>query len=86
VATDPADGGDVVDEPELPLPPPGQIRALTPHISDRRAAEDWNRIVDDLYDQKFDRAQAKLTEWEQRWGATRETRNLRQQLDALPAD
>jgi hypothetical protein len=80
------DQGSEDPAPEDPIdqPPPGQIRARTPRITDRRAADDWARVVEQLYNHKFDKARKKLVEWEQRWGETVETRSLRQQLDALP--
>jgi hypothetical protein len=74
------------EEPALEPPPPGQIRAVTPRMTDRRAAEDWNKVVEELYEQKFGKARKKLDEWERRWGETAETRSLREQLDALPRE
>ncbi len=74
------------EEPALEQPPPGQIRAVTPKMNDRRAAQDWNKVVEELYDQKFGKARKKLDEWERRWGETAETRSLRQQLDSLPRE
>ncbi len=71
-------------ESALEPPPPGQIRALTPRITDRRAAKDWEKVVDALYDHDFHKAREKLERWERRWGETIETRDLRQQLEALP--
>ena len=70
--------------PELPLPPPGEIRAITPPMPERKAGEDWNKIVDDLYNQKFGNAKRRLADFERRWGESRETRNLRMQLEQLP--
>ncbi len=74
------------ESPALPLPPPGQIRAVTPPIHDRRAARDWEKIVDKLYEHEFASAREKLDAYEQRWGESPETRSLRQQLQALPAE
>lgn len=71
---------------ELEDPPPGQIRAVTPPLTDQRAAKDWHKLVEKLYDHKFDEARRKLDDWDRTWGETRETRSLRRQLDALPAD
>lgn len=76
----------VPEEPELELPPPGQIRAVTPPIHDRRAAEQWNEIVEALYEHKFGEARDKVDAWERRWGASKEIRHLRQQLERLPAE
>lgn len=75
-----------VEEPELELPPPGQIRTVPPPItaSNRDAAEDWNDLVDDLYRQKFDKASKKLREFDRSWGESRETRSLRKQLERIP--
>ncbi|MEO7097510.1 MAG: serine/threonine-protein kinase [Polyangiales bacterium] len=67
-------------------PTPGHIRAVTPQMNDRRAAEDWNEIVDELYEQKFEKARNRLEQWERRWGESAETRSLRKQLDSLPSD
>ncbi|MEO8841860.1 MAG: serine/threonine-protein kinase [Kofleriaceae bacterium] len=67
-------------------PPPGQIRAVPPAMPDPHAAKDWNKLVDKLYEHKFDEARRKLDEWEHYWGATDETRSLRRQLDAMPAE
>jgi hypothetical protein len=76
------------EAPALEQPPPGQIRAVTPRMTmtDRRALDDWNDVVEELYDHQFMQARTKLDQWERRWGETAETRSLRQQLDALPAD
>jgi serine/threonine protein kinase len=67
-------------------PPPGQIRAVPPAMPDPHAAKDWNKLVDKLYEHKFGEARRKLDEWERHWGATDETRSLRRQLDAMPAE
>ena len=67
-------------------PPPGQIRAMPPAMPDQHAAKDWNKLVDKLYEHKFGEARRKLDEWERHWGATDETRSLRRQLDAMPAE
>jgi hypothetical protein len=71
---------------ELADPPPGQIRAVTPPLTDPRAAKDWHKLVEKLYDHKFDEARRKLDDWERSWGESPETRSLRRQLEALPAD
>jgi serine/threonine-protein kinase len=72
--------------PSIADPPPGQIRAVTPRITDQRAAKDWNKLVEKLYDHKFDEARRKLDDWERTWGETEETRSLGRQLDAMPAE
>lgn len=74
------------ERPELELPPPGEIRAVTPPMTERGAAADWNKIVDELYDQRFGKAYKKLAEYERRWGGSPETRSLRKQLEALPPE
>lgn len=72
--------------PAVDDPPPGHIRVVAPHITDHRAAKDWNKLVDKLYDHKFDEARRKLDDWERKWGETDETRSLRRQLEAMPAE
>jgi eukaryotic-like serine/threonine-protein kinase len=67
-------------------PPPGQVRAVSPAMPDPHAANDWNKLVDKLYERKFGEARRKLDEWEHHWGATEETRSLRRQLDAMPPE
>jgi serine/threonine-protein kinase len=67
---------------------PAQPRAITarpPQGMDGRAAKDWNRIVDKLYQHRFAEAHRKLVEFEQKYRETPETTDLREQLEALPA-
>ena len=75
-------------EPELELPPPGEIRAITPQAAreNHRAAEAWQRVVEKLYEHRFDAARKRLAEWERTFGSTRETRSLHRQLDALSGE
>jgi serine/threonine-protein kinase len=81
-----ADESPAMEPPATEPPPPQQIRATPPPMSDWRAAEDWNKVVEELYAQRFGRARQQLEAWERQWGESEETRSLRQQLDALPAE
>jgi len=65
---------------------PDEIRAITPAIAttDRRADKDWRKLVDKLYKGDFREAHKKLDDFERRWGASDETRELRDQLANLP--
>ncbi len=66
---------------EKPLEP-GELRATTPAVvaTDRRAAKDWNKVVDKLYKGELGEAAKKLSEFERKWGASEETKSLRDQL------
>ena len=48
------------------------------------AADEWDRIIGDLYEHDFSKARERLSTWEARWGESAQTRNLRHQLDAMP--
>ncbi|MDQ3333665.1 MAG: protein kinase [Myxococcota bacterium] len=63
---------------------PHSIRADQPPLNDRKAAKDWNRIVEKLHEQEFGEARQKLDEFERKHGQSPETRSLAEQLDALP--
>jgi serine/threonine-protein kinase len=65
---------------------PGELRVRTPTGIDGKAAKDWNKIVDELRRQHYEGARRRLADWERRFGTTPETSDLRDQLDALPAD
>ena len=68
---------------ELELPPPGELRVFPPPLNSRDADDDWNDIVEALYEHKFRGARSRLDKWERKWGDTKETRHLRRQLDRM---
>jgi hypothetical protein len=70
--------------PPIVDPPPGQLRIVTPPMPDPEAAKEWRKLVDKLYEHKFDEGRAKLDDWERKWGATEETMSVRRQIDAMP--
>jgi len=53
---------------------------------DGRQTRDWNKIVDELQRGHFEGGRHKLDEFEDKYGATDETRDLRSQLDAFGPD
>ena len=53
---------------------------------DGRQARDWNKIVDELERGHYEGGRHKLDEFEHKYGATDETRDLRSQLDAFGPD
>jgi eukaryotic-like serine/threonine-protein kinase len=67
-------------------PPPGAIRVDPPEglEANTKATHDWDKVVDQLQDGHYGEAKRKLDDWEQRWGATPETKALHDQIDALP--
>ncbi len=87
----------IVDKPAPPEPPPDrppppepptELHAEPPAVAtqDRRAAKDWNKLVDKLREGKFGEARRKLSEFERKFGEFDETKSLREQLEALPED
>ena len=64
---------------------PQTIRAEQPPLPDRKAAKDWNRIVQRLHEGRFGEARDRLAEFERKYGESPETRSLATQLEALPA-
>ena len=95
-STSSGETGSVAKEPvkdPSPEPPvakplePGELRAVTPAAAttDRRAAKDWNKVVDKLYKGELGEATKKLSEFERKWGESDETKSLRDQLPAAPA-
>jgi serine/threonine protein kinase len=65
---------------------PTAIRATPPPGMDGKQTKEWNKIFDELDKGHFDGARHKLDEFEDRYGQTDETRELRPQLDALGGD
>jgi tRNA A-37 threonylcarbamoyl transferase component Bud32 len=65
---------------------PGEIRANPPPGMDGKQTKEWNKIFEELERGHFEGARHKLDEFEDRYGATDETRELRPQLDALGPD
>ncbi len=65
---------------------PREITARPPQGMDGKSAKDWNKIVDKLYEHRFSEARRKLAEFERKYSETPETKDLREQLDALPQD
>ena len=66
------------------IPSAARTRAIA--SQDRRAAKDWNKLVDKLREGKFGEARRKLSEFERKFGEHDETKSLREQLEALPED
>ena len=60
------------------------IHVVAPPMTDPHAAKDWDKLVGKLREGKVDEVRKKLDDWERKWGATDETRDLRNQLDASP--
>jgi serine/threonine protein kinase len=65
---------------------PGPIRIDPPPIRDKRAAKDWNKLIEQVQRGRIDEALDKLEEFEDRHGVTPETDALRAQLQALPME
>jgi len=65
---------------------PTEIRVTPPPGMDGKQTKDWNKIVEELQKGHYEGARHKLTEFEDRYGATDQTRELRPQLDALGPD
>jgi hypothetical protein len=65
---------------------PTEILATPPPGMDGRQIRDWNEIFDELDRGRFEGARRKLDEFEDNYGETDETRDLRPQLDALGPD
>ena len=55
-----------------------------PSVESPEAARDWNRIVDDVRKGHYGPARHHLDEWEQRYGETEESKQLRDQLPDDP--
>jgi len=66
--------------------PPTEIRVTPPPGMDDRQTRDWNKIFDEVEKGHFEGARHKLHEFEDRYGTTDQTRELRPQLDALGPD
>jgi len=73
---------DPVRDPDQPR----QITARPPRGMDGKAAKDWNKIVDKLYEHRFSEARRKLIEFEHKYRESPETTDLREQLEAMSAD
>jgi tRNA A-37 threonylcarbamoyl transferase component Bud32 len=65
---------------------PTSIDMTPPPGMDGKQAKDWSKIGDELSRGHFEGARHKLDEFEDRNGATDQTRALREQLDALGPD
>jgi serine/threonine protein kinase len=88
----PAQGPVGVPAEELPaeeLPAeelPSEITVRHPPDLRGKEAKDWDKVVDKVYEQKYDEALHKLDEWERRFGERDETRFLRAQLERIPPE
>jgi len=70
-------------------PSPGQpteIRVTPPPGMDGKKTREWNKIFEEVEKSHFEGARHKLDEFEDRYGTTDQTRELRPQLDALGPD
>jgi serine/threonine protein kinase len=87
-------GGASATQPVMSPPPPSgesdeapdEIRIEAPEglEANSKATRDWDHVVDQIRRGHYRDARRKLDDWEQTWGATAETKALRDQLDALP--
>jgi len=66
---------------DVPVPMPSVAPAT---IESPEAARDWNKIVDDVRRGHYGPARHHLDEWEQRYGETEESKQLRDQLPDDP--
>ncbi len=66
--------------------PPTESQVTPPPGMDERQTRDWDKIFDELEKGHFEGARHKLREFEDHYGATDQTRDLRPQLDALGPD
>jgi hypothetical protein len=83
-------GGGGTSAAQVPLPTlpggagavdDGTITATPPPGLSGKAAKDWNKIVDKLYEGELGEARNKLAEFERKYGRTQETADLAAQLD-----
>ncbi|NVB79798.1 MAG: serine/threonine protein kinase [Kofleriaceae bacterium] len=65
---------------------PTEITVRHPPDLRGKEAKDWDKVIDKVYEQKYDEALRKLDEWERRFGEREETRFLRAQLERLPPE
>jgi hypothetical protein len=73
------------DDDQPPLRP-GEIRIVPPEglEANTRAQREWDKVVDQIYKRHYGEAREKLEEWEEHFGPTSETTELRRQLESLP--
>jgi serine/threonine-protein kinase len=79
--------------PTTPPPPPPEekkppetITVTAPPLRDRKAAKDWNKVRDHLRKGNVGEAKKKLGEFERKHGESPQTKDLREQLDAIPIE
>jgi tRNA A-37 threonylcarbamoyl transferase component Bud32 len=65
---------------------PTEIHNIPPPGMDGKQTREWNKIFEELEKGHFEGARHKLDEFEERYGETDETRELKPQLDALGPD
>ena len=65
---------------------PTEIRVAPPAGMDGKQTRDWNKIADELDKGHLDGARRKLEEFEDHYGETDQTHELRSQIDALGPD
>ena len=84
-SSSPTSAQPALSSPPLPSAPPtnGRIVFTPPPMPDDKAAKDWDKLVDRIYDHDFAEALDRLDDWEGTYGATAETQALRPQLEAL---
>ncbi|HEY5927102.1 MAG TPA: serine/threonine-protein kinase [Kofleriaceae bacterium] len=64
----------------------GRITVHSPPNLTNKSAKDWEKVVDKVYDQEFDKALRELAKFEERYGPREETTCVRAQLENLPAE
>jgi len=65
---------------------PTEIRVTPPPGMDGKQTREWNKIFEEVEKGHFEGARHKLDDFEDRYGTTDQTRELRPQLDALGSD
>jgi hypothetical protein len=65
---------------------PEDLMVLPPQGMDRKAAKDWQKLVEALQDHEFAKARDRLDEWEHKYGEVNESASVRTWLDRLPPD
>jgi serine/threonine-protein kinase len=70
----------------LPTPPPpaGAATFNAPPIATEKQAKDWRKVVDHIERGNYGEARRKLEEWEDKYGATSETKALGDFLEKQP--
>jgi hypothetical protein len=65
-------------------PPIDHVEVLYPPNLGGKSGRDFEKVVDRIYDQKYDDALRELDKWEGKYGQREETIQLRDQLNRIP--